>query len=112
MFIRIAFYHADYFAGTQTKSPYVGYDTGDFQTNQGYIISLTHTFSPAFVSQSKLNYSRIKDLQPLGARPVGPTIYTTLSTTSQLGNSQIVYPGYSPYTPGNAIPFVGPQTAA
>ena len=112
MFFRMARYNANFFLGTQTNSPYVGYDTADFQTNQGYIFSLTHTFSPTLVAQTKLNFSRIKDLQPLGARPVGPTLYTTLSVTSQLGNSQIVYPGYSPFSPGNAIPFGGPQNVA
>jgi len=109
MFFRMARYNLNTFAGTQTNSPYVGFDTADFQTNQGFIFSETHTFSPSLVSQSKLSFSRIKDLQPLGAKPVGPTLYTTLATTSQLGGSQIVYPGYSPFTPGNAIPFGGPQ---
>src|SRR5207244_2053191 len=102
-------FHAQYFLGTQTNSPYVGYDTADFQTNQGYVFSLTHTFSPTLVSQSKASYNRLSDLQPLGANPVGPTLYTTLNTTSSLGNASIVYPGYSPFTPGNAVPFGGPQ---
>ena len=109
MFARVARFHGNFFPGTQTNSPYVGYDTADFQVNQGYVFSLTHTFTSKLVSQSKISYNRLKDLQPLNANPVGPTLYTNLNTTQSLGGSQIVYPGYSPFTPGNAIPFGGPQ---
>ena len=109
MFFRIARFNANFFLGTETNSPYLGYDTADFQTNQGYVFSWTHTFTPSLVSQSKVSYNRLKDLQPLGANPVGPTLYTNLNTTQSLGGSQIVYPGYAPYTPGNTIPFGGPQ---
>jgi hypothetical protein len=75
-------------------------------------LSITHVFTAKQVSQTKLSYNRITDSQPLGANPVGPTLYTTLNTTSTLGGNSIVYPGYSPYTPGNAIPFGGPQNYA
>jgi outer membrane receptor protein involved in Fe transport len=112
IFFRFARQKADFFVGTQTNSPYVGYDTADFKTNQGYVLSLTHIFSPNLVSQSKISFNRLEDTQPLGDNPVGPTLYTNLTSTQSLGNSPIVYPGYSPYTPGNSIPFGGPQNYA
>jgi len=112
IFFRMARYHADLFAGAQTNSPYVGYDTADLQRNQGYVVSLTHTFTPTLVSQSKASFNRLKDIQPLGDNPIGPTLYTTLTNTQNLGGSSIVYPGYSPFTPGNAVPFGGPQNYA
>ena len=109
MYFRYAHFDLSAFAGTQTNSPYTGYDTGDFQVNSGYALNITHIFSPRLVSQTKLSFNRISDLQPLSTRPVAPTLYSTLNSTLQLGNASIVYPGYSPYTPGNSIPFGGPQ---
>src|SRR5262245_8326252 len=46
IYYRYALENADSFVGSQTNSPYVGYDTADFQKNQGHAFSLTHTFSP------------------------------------------------------------------
>ena len=109
MFFRYARFNENAFAGVQTNSPYVGYDTADLRLFQGLVFSETHTFTPALVSQSKVSFNRLNELQPLGVNPVGPTLYTNLNTTQSLGGSQIVYPGYSPYTPGNAVPFGGPQ---
>ncbi|MBV9302262.1 MAG: TonB-dependent receptor [Acidobacteriaceae bacterium] len=112
MYFRYARYVENDFVGTQTNSPYVGYDTGNFFDNQGYALSVTHTFSAKQVSQTKVSFNRISDVQPLGAQPVSPTLYTTLSSSLTLGGNSIVYPGYSPFTPGNAIPFGGPQNQA
>lgn len=111
-YFRYARFKANFALGTQTNSPYEGYNTADFQTDDAYALSITHTFSPSLVSQSKLSFNRIKDIQPLGTQPVAPTLYTTLNSTQQIGNSSIVYPGYSPFTPGNAVPFGGPQNFA
>ncbi|MCU1339508.1 MAG: TonB-dependent receptor [Bryobacterales bacterium] len=112
IYFRFAGFTLDTFPGTQTNSPYVGFDTADFQVNRGYAVSITRILSPKAVSQTKLSFNRISDVQPLGARPVVPTLYTNLNTTLQLGNSNILYPGYSPNTPGNAVPFGGPQNFA
>ncbi len=109
MYFRYARYVENDFVGTQTNSPYTGYDTGNFVDAQGYALSITHSFSAQQVSQTKISYNRISDVQPLGAQPVSPTLYTTLNATENLGGSSILYPGYSPATPGNAIPFGGPQ---
>jgi len=109
VYFRMARQYASSFAGTETNSPWQGYDTGDLTVNDGFALSATHTFSPQAVSQTKLSYNRMSDLQPLASQPIAPTLYTTLTTTSQLGGASIAYPGYSPYSPGNAVPFGGPQ---
>ncbi len=108
-YFRYARYVENDFTGTFTNSPYVGYDTGSATDSQGYALSITHAFSPTQVSQTKLSYNRISLIEPLGAQPVGPTLYTSLNATGSLGGNPILYPGYSPDTPGNAIPFGGPQ---
>jgi hypothetical protein len=97
------------FAGYLTNSPYAGYDTGETTVVDAFALSGTHIFSPTLISQTKVSFTRFLNLQPLGTPPIGPTLYTTLGATDALGNGSIVYPGYSPFTPGNSIPFGGPQ---
>jgi hypothetical protein len=108
-YFRYARYDANFFEGVVSNSPYVGYDTGETDLKTSYALSGTHMFSPSLVSQTKVSYNRVGILQPLSKAPIGPTLYTTLSSTNSLGNASIVYPGYSPFSPGNAVPFGGPQ---
>ncbi len=98
----------DAFAGTNAESPYQGFDAGYTTFNQNYLLSVTHTFSPRLVSQSKVVFNRLNQLQPLGEQPATNTLYLTGGTASILG-IQTALPGYLPYTPGSAIPFGGPQ---
>ena len=109
IYFRYARYDANFAAGDVTNSPYVGYDTAESDLKSSYVLSGTHTFSPTLVSQTKLSYNRVGILQGLGTAPIGPTLYTTQGATSSINNAQIIYPGYSPFSPGNAVPFGGPQ---
>ena len=79
--------------------------------NQNVTINFTHVFTPSFVSSSKVIYNRLNQLQPLGTNPVSPTLYTSATALPDLPgtNGSLVFPGYSETTPGNAIPFGGPQ---
>ena len=108
---RYALYSEDDFAGFINSSPYVGYDTGQNLFNQSVTINLTHVFSPNLVNSAKFTYNRLNQLQPLGANPVSPTLYTSTTALPPLPNTNgpLVFPGYSETTPGNAIPFGGPQ---
>jgi hypothetical protein len=73
------------------------------------MFNLTHIFSPSTVSQSKVVYNRLKDDQPLGAPPIGPTLYGSNLGVPTIAGGLLLFPGYSPSTPGNSIPFGGPQ---
>jgi len=108
---RYAAFHEDDFPGTINASPYLGYDTGQNIFNQSVIINYTHVFSPNIVNSLKLMYNRLNLLQPLGSQPVSPTLYTSNFAIPPLPgtNGPLVFPGYSQTTPGNAIPFGGPQ---
>ncbi len=112
MYFRYARYVENDFVGTFDNSPYTGYDTASFTDSQGYALSITHAFSPKQVSQTKLSYNRISLVEPLGAQPVSPTLYTSLGSAGTLGGNAINYPGYTPGLPGSAIPFGGPQNEA
>jgi len=96
-------------AGTVTNSPYAGYDTGETDTNNSFLLSLIHTFSPKLTSQSKIVFNRLNQLQPLGTAAVGPTLYMNATSAPKISGHLIGMPGYSPFTPGNAVPFGGPQ---
>ena len=106
---RYALEKGDLFVGTVTNSPYAGYDSGQTTTNNSFLLSLIHTFKPTLTSQSKIVFNRLNLLQPLGANPVGPTLYMNSVSAPKIEGNLIGMPGYSPFTPGNAIPFGGPQ---
>jgi hypothetical protein len=108
---RYALYSEDDFAGFINSSPYAGYNTGQTQFNQSVIINLTHIFSPNIVNSAKFLYNRLNLLQPLGTNPVSPTLYTSATALPNLPGTigALIFPGYAETTPGNAIPFGGPQ---
>jgi outer membrane receptor protein involved in Fe transport len=107
---RYAAYNEKDFDGTVNASPYAGYNTGQTNYDQNYAFTLMHVFSPTIVNTSKLIFNRLNGpVQPLSTAPVGPTLYTTGTGTGTVGGFTMVYPGYSETTPGNAIPFGGPQ---
>ncbi len=110
LFGRYASYKENDFAGVVNFSPYVGYDTPQTNYDQNFELSATHVFSPTVVDTGKFIFNRINGpVQPLGTAPVGPTLYTSVSSVFSVGNNPFIFPGYSEQTPGNAIPFGGPQ---
>jgi hypothetical protein len=109
VFARFAYYRELDFPGTVNYSPYVGYDTTNYNQNYNGMLNLTHVFTSSLVSQSKLVIQRLTNLQPLGAAPVGPTLYLLNTGTARISGTRVALPGYSEFTPGNAIPFGGPQ---
>lgn len=109
LYVRYALEDVNIFPGTNSFSPYQGFSTGNTDFNNNALISATHTFSPNFISQTKLVFNRLNNLQPLGERPAGPTLYFFGNTVAQLQGFNIALPGYLPFSPGSAIPFGGPQ---
>lgn len=109
MFARFAYYREDDFAGTVNYSPYVGYDTTNYNQNYNGMLNLTHVISASLVSQSKIVIQRLTNLQPLDGAPVGPTLYFLNTGTTRIAGTKVALPGYNEFTPGNAIPFGGPQ---
>jgi hypothetical protein len=107
---RYALQSVSYYPGVVGSSPYAGFNTGETDFNQNMLFSVTHTFSPRVVSQTKFVYNRLNDLQPLGTAPVGPSLYfSSANVGSTLLGQSVALPGYLPFTPGSAIPFGGPQ---
>ena len=109
MFIRYIQQSTVNSAGTNNTSPYDGYDTGSTQFNHNLEFSVSKAFSPTLASATKLLGARFNNAQPLGSVPVSPTLYVNSSSAVALAGNTIYFPGYAATTPGNAIPFGGPQ---
>ncbi|MFN7993722.1 MAG: TonB-dependent receptor [Bryobacteraceae bacterium] len=98
------------FNGSVSNSPYAGYDSPNTQVNNSMVYSLTHTFTPTLISQTKIDFNRFNNQQPFSGHGAVPTLYLGSAAvgTVIMGNS-VAMPGYLPYSPGNGIPFGGPQ---
>ena len=106
---RYAFYNEAWLPGSWAWSPYAGYDTSNFNKNSNILLSVTHSFSPTLVNQSKIAFNRLNNTQPLGENPAGPTLYFNGAAATRLLGTYVMLPGYLPDGPGTAIPFGGPQ---
>jgi hypothetical protein len=110
MYGRYARFDENDFAGFVVNSPYSGFDTGQIQVNQNFLYSLTHIWSPKVVTDSKINVNRLNLQQPLNpAQAVQPSIYLSYAVERTVSGQPTCLPGYSCTTPGNSIPFGGPQ---
>ncbi len=96
-------------AGAISNSPYQGFDSANTNFNNNGLFSITHSFSPSLVSQSKVVFNRLVNTNPFGQQPAVPTLYVNPTGTISLGQSSVVFPGYEPFSPGAGIPFGGPQ---
>jgi hypothetical protein len=109
MFVRYIQQGTVFPPGTNNASPYTGYNTGATQYNHGIEVSLSKAFTSNLASSTRLLGSRFNNNQPLGTQPVSPTLYMNAGGPVTLGGGYITFPGYSATSPGNAIPFGGPQ---
>jgi hypothetical protein len=97
------------FPGSVGDSPWAGFNTGQTTFNQNAIVNVTHSFSPTFVSQTKLVFNRLNLQQPLADAAVQPTYFLRNNLAASFQGRRIALTGYLPYSPGSAIPFGGPQ---
>ena len=106
---RYAGYHEIDFPGTVSSSPYVGYNTGANSFDQNYTVSFNHVFTSNLVDTAKVVYNRLLGpVDTLGGAPIGPTLYTSGSLPT-VGGVPLAFPGYLSTSPGESIPFGGPQ---
>jgi hypothetical protein len=77
-------------------SPYPEFRTPNFFTSANYTATLTHTFSPNLVSESRLTFSRTEPETPNGTgSPLIPCIQFA-NRNATLDGNPIVFPGYIP----------------
>ena len=99
-------------AGSVASSPYIGYNVSNVSFNNSLIVSMTHTFTPRFVSQSKLDFNRFNSEQPVPSGGVIPTYYLgSYESTTAIGPYSVALPGQDPFSPGNGgIPLAVRKT--
>ena len=100
------------FAGAVSSSPYLGYDTGARFFDNRFTVSGDREWSPTLTSTVRATFSRLSNLQPLGANAPGPSLYMSTLTPVSLAGQPVILPGYNPQIPGAALPSGGPQNVA
>lgn len=102
----------DFFTGTTAFSPWTGFDTPSTVRSNNFLVSLTHTFSPQLVSETKLSYNKLGGDAPYGDQPIGPGLYMFPGLTGTIEGQPIAFPGYWPYSAaGSPAGFGGPQNS-
>jgi outer membrane receptor protein involved in Fe transport len=108
LYIRYAMQDQQAELGTNSASPYGGFDTGYLNKNHNILASFTKVYGSTFTTQTKVTWNRLLGDQPLNG-DYQPTLYMNPTTPVSLQGYDITFPGYLPWSPGNAIPFGGPQ---
>ncbi|HWT64906.1 MAG TPA: carboxypeptidase regulatory-like domain-containing protein [Terracidiphilus sp.] len=111
MFFRYVNYHEVDQAGSSFISPYSQYNVGQTDTNQAYLYSLTHEFTPTLVSATKLSFSRFNTFQSYDTSLQNvPTLVVSPNATVPGTGIPIQLPGFYDTNPANGgLPFGGPQ---
>lgn len=112
MFGRYANYHEIDQPGGLFSSPYSQYNVGQAIKGQTYLYGLTHQFSPALVSTSKLSFTRNSTDQSYNTSLQNtPTLYFKSSANFAGINAQL--PGFFDNNEGTGgLPAAGPQNTA
>jgi Carboxypeptidase regulatory-like domain/TonB dependent receptor len=109
MFFRIGKEQQDLFNGTTFFSPYPQYNVGGSEDNLSTLYNLTHIFTPALFSSTKLSYNRLITANSYDtAQQEVPMLMFGGAT---FGGFQITFPGLENFmVPGaGGLPFGGPQ---
>jgi outer membrane receptor protein involved in Fe transport len=96
---RYALYSEYDLTGSESNSPYAGFNQGQNTYDNSFLLAITHSFSDHFVSQTKLDFNRFNVVDPLPSNGVTPD-YTL---GGGIGNYGVTMPGF-----GGSL-FGGPQ---
>jgi Carboxypeptidase regulatory-like domain len=106
---RYSFQNNDIFSGTNSLSPYQGFNTGQINRNQNVNLAVTRSLTPRLYLESGVAYNRFLNLQPIGAAPATTPCWQ-YALFNRLPTGPIVFPGYAPDACGSAaLPSSGAQ---
>ena len=91
IYTRYALYSEVDLPGSLNNSPYQGFNTGATTMDNSALVGITHTFSPVFVSQTKLDFNRFNGIGPNPPAGVVPVF----GLGGGLGNYGVAMPGYT-----------------
>jgi hypothetical protein len=107
---RYAFSQIRYPEGAISTSPYAGFNTGEDIRNQNLNLTLTHSFTPNFYSETRGIYNRMLDVQPISNAPVTTPCWQYRYLSDTPTGDIITFPQYGPdWCSYAGIPFGGPQ---
>jgi hypothetical protein len=111
MFFRYVDYKEVDQTGGGFASPYAKYDVGQTENNQAYLYSLSHVFTPAFATSTKLSFSRFNAFYSYAtALQNVPTLDVATNATIPGTGTLIQLPGFYDTNPANGgLPYGGPQ---
>jgi outer membrane receptor protein involved in Fe transport len=114
MFFRFVNYKEVDQPGSIFASPYSQYNVGQTSSNQAYLWSLTHVFSPTFTSSTKLSFSRLNTFQSYNTGlQNAPTLDLAVNAQVPNTNAYVQLPGFFDTNPANGgLPYGGPQNTA
>jgi hypothetical protein len=109
MFFRFGQERQDLVNGTVFYSPYPQYDVGQTVSNNTYLYSISHSFSPALFSSSKLSFSRFS--APDNYDAAQQNVPNLMFGGATAGGLQVTFPGLENFmAPGaGGLPYGGPQ---
>jgi len=110
MFFRFGQERLDEFSGALYYSPYPQYDIGESTSNNIYLYSISHSFSPALFSSSKLSFSRFAS--PQSYDNAEQSVPELMFGSASANGLQITFPGLANYMApsySGGLPYGGPQ---
>jgi outer membrane receptor protein involved in Fe transport len=115
MYGRMVDYHESDQSGSVFASPYAQYNVGQEISNQAYLYSVSHVFTPALSSSTKLSFSRFYNAQTYDTSlQSAPTMYIAGTAAYVPGtNAQVQLPGFFDVSSGTGgLPSGGPENTA
>lgn len=111
MFFRFVDYKEIDQPGGVFASPYSQFNVGQTNDNQAFLYSLSHVFSPALASSTKLSFSRFNTFQAYDTKLQNvPTLDVAVNAQIPGTTNLIQLPGFYDTNPANGgLPFGGPQ---
>ena len=109
MFVRVNWTDEVDLSGAAFSSPYQQYNVGSEEYGRGFMWNVTHTFTPNFLSSTKLSYSRIQASDTYNTTLQNtPTLY--LTNSAAIGSNAVQLPGFFDNQTGTGgLPYGGPQ---
>lgn len=109
MYFRFAQEIQALFPGTIFYSPYPQYDVGSTVANESALYSISHSFSPAVFTSSKISFNRL--LNPYSYNTAQQNVPDLMFGGATAAGLQVTFPGLENFMESGAggLPYGGPQ---
>lgn len=111
MFFRAGYESQDFFMGSAAYSAYPQYNVGTTNTNQSYLYSIDHTFTPNILNNARISFTRYNSINSFNTALTSTPNLMFVSPVDPYTGAYINMPGLENFSePGvGGLPFGGPQ---